>query len=269
MGLTEKKILVEGNEVSYFDEGQGKIAIVFIHGFPFDKSMWELQLITLRDQFRVIAYDVRGHGNTLANANEFSIPQFTDDLFAFLSQLEIEKSIICGLSMGGYIALHAVELYPDKIKGLVLSDTQCDADTEEARGKRMKAIELIRNDGLEQYTSDSVKNLFAPSSLENQKDKVDFIRNTILKTPPDNICKTLMALANRKEKCSVLEKIKMPVLILVGEEDKVTPLTAAKKMNNLIKGATLHIIKKAGHLSNLENPEEFNGHLKTFLKSII
>ncbi|HEY5823927.1 MAG TPA: alpha/beta fold hydrolase [Cyclobacteriaceae bacterium] len=264
MKLTEKKIIVEGNEVSYFDEGKG-ITIVFIHGFPFDKSMWGQQLVLLRDQFRVIAYDVRGHGNTSANSNEFSIPQFTNDLLAFLNQLEIEKVIICGLSMGGYIALHAIESFPDKITGLILSDTQCAADTEEAKGKRMKTIELIRNNGLDQYASDSVKNLFAPSSLENQKDKVDFIKNTILKTVPDNICKALMALANRKEKCSILEKIKVPVLILVGEEDKVTPIAAATKMHELIKGSTLHSIKKAGHLSNLENPEEFNTYLKEFL----
>jgi 3-oxoadipate enol-lactonase len=254
MGLTEKKVLVEINQVSYFDEGKG-IPIVFIHGFPFNKSMWEQQLTLLRDQFRVIAYDVRGHGNTPANANEFSIPQFTNDLVAFLNQLKIEKAIVCGLSMGGYIALHAVELFPDKILGLVLSDTQCAADTDEARGKRMKAIELIQNNGLEQYANDSVKNLFAPLSLENHKDNVEFIK-----------CKTLMALANRKEKCSVLEKINVPVLILVGEEDKVTPLAAAKKIHELIKESTLHTITHAGHLSNLENPEEFNSHIKNFLE---
>jgi len=266
MTLTEKKIIVEGNEVAYFDEGNREITVVFIHGFPFNKSMWEQQLVLLRDHYRVIAYDVRGHGNTSAHANEFSILQFTGDLLAFLDQLEIEKVIICGLSMGGYIALHAMESFPNKITGLILSDTQCSADTEEARGKRMKAIELIKNDGLEHYASDSVKNLFAPFSLENQKDKVDFIKNTILKTPPDNICKTLMALANRKEKCSTLEKIKVPVLIMVGEEDKVTPLAAATKMHELIEESALHSIKNAGHLSNLENPEEFNTHLKNFLQ---
>ncbi len=265
MKLTEKKIVVEGNEVAYFDEGKGT-TIVFIHGFPFDKSMWEHQLVLVREQYRVIAYDVRGHGNTSANSTEFSISQFTNDLLAFLNQLEIKRVILCGLSMGGYIALHAIELFPDKITGLILSDTQCAADTEEARGKRMKAIELIQNNGLEQYASDSVKNLFAPSSLENQKEKVDSIKNTILKTPPDNICKTLMALANRKEKCSTLEKIKVPVLILVGEADKVTPPAAATKMHDLIKESTLYSIKNAGHLSNLENPKEFNGHLKNFLE---
>jgi 3-oxoadipate enol-lactonase len=265
MRLTEKKILIEGNEVSYFDEGKGT-TIVFIHGFPFNKSMWETQLIALRDQFRVIAYDVRGHGNTSANANEFSIPQFANDLLAFINQLKIENVIICGLSMGGYIALHAIELFPDKIQGLILCDTQCAGDTDEAREKRMKAIELIRNNGLEQYASDSIKNLFAPASLENQKGNVAFIKNTILKTPPDTICKTLMALANRKEKCSLLERVKVPVLILVGEEDKVTPLAAATKMHELIGGSILHAVKEAGHLSNLENHREFNAHLKDFLK---
>ncbi len=100
MELKEKKVLIEGNEVSYIDIGAGKWTIVFIHGFPFDKWMWANQLKALSNEYRVIAYDVRGHGKTPGNSVDFSIPQFANDLFAFLDHLKIDKIVICGLSMG-------------------------------------------------------------------------------------------------------------------------------------------------------------------------
>jgi 3-oxoadipate enol-lactonase len=268
MKLAEKRIKIEDGEISYFDEGQGEKTIIFIHGFPFNKSMWENQLLFLRDRFRVIAYDVRGHGNTSDNSKEFSISQFAFDLFAFLDQLKIEKVIVCGLSMGGYIALHAIDLYPERIEAWILSDTQCAADTDEARDKRIRTIDFIQRTGLEQYAKESVKSLFAPASLENNKMKVEFIRNTILNTKAENICKTLMALANRNAKCSILHTIKVPTLILVGAEDKVTPLTAASKMHELIQGSLKYVIPQAGHLSNLENPDEFNDQLRQFLNKL-
>jgi 3-oxoadipate enol-lactonase len=227
--------------------------------------MWERQLNQFQYTCRSVAYDVRGHGNTKADTGEYSIPQFTNDLFDLITALKIENPILCGLSMGGYIALHAIALHPEKIAGLILSDTQCMPDTDEVRDKRMKAIASIEQNGFEQYASDTVKNLFAPSSFENKKEEIAFIKETILMTTPDSVCKTLMALANRKEKCSILPKLSVPVLILVGEADKVTPVAAAKKMHELIKGSDLHVIPGAGHLSNLENTPEFNRHLSDFL----
>lgn len=266
MAPKERLINVNGNQVSYLDEGKGKHVIVFIHGFPFNKWMWERQINLLKSDYRVIAYDVRGHGNSPGNSNEFSIPQFANDLLEFLNELKIEKVILCGLSMGGYIALHAIESYPEKISALILADTQCAADTDEAREKRMKAIASIEQNGLTQYAEDSVKNLFAPSSLENKKEEVALIKKSILDSLHPNVCKTLKALAGRKEKCSVIEKVKVPVLILVGEKDKVTPLVAATKMHELNKGSVLQIIPEAGHISNLENTEEFNKQLQAFVE---
>ena len=139
------EITVNDLTVSYNDEGEnGAPVIIFIHGFPFNKSMWDKQLKALKENYRVIAYDVRGHGNSDAGKGDFSIELFANDLLSFMDALKIDKAMLCGLSMGGYIALNAVEKYPDRFDALILSDTTCVADTPEAKEKRMKAIESIK-----------------------------------------------------------------------------------------------------------------------------
>lgn len=269
MTFIAKNIQANGINVSYLEEGSPNgNPLIFIHGFPFNKKMWKKQLSALKETHRCIAYDVRGHGESERGVAQFSIPQFADDLFFFMDALKIEKALIVGLSMGGYIALHAIEKQPGRIAGLVLCDTQCAADSDEAREKRKKTIAFIQKNGLAVYAEESLKNLFAPASFTTKKDEVTFIKNTILKTPAENICFTLQALADRKETCSSLPQIKVPVYILVGKEDKITSPEVARKMQALINDSSLHIIEGAGHLSNLENPEEFNKQLKTFLTGI-
>jgi pimeloyl-ACP methyl ester carboxylesterase len=254
--------------VSYVDEGKLRATpIIFIHGFPFDKSTWEEQMEALQPDYRVIAYDVRGHGDSNPGMEEFSIQLFTDDLFLFMDALNIEKAILCGLSMGGYIALQAIKQEPLRISGLILADTQCFADTEEAKEKRFKTVDHIRENGLKQYASDSVKKLFSETSLRDKTEIVSAIERTILKTPVDTICNTLIALAGRMETCSALPLITVPVLIFVGAEDKVTTPEAAQKIQELIPGSALRVLEKAGHLSNLEAGDSFNLHLQNFLKS--
>lgn len=268
MTFTAKNIQANGIHVSYLDEGSSTgVPLVFIHGFPFNKEMWEKQVSALKETHRCIAYDVRGHGDSEPGEAQFSIPQFADDLFSFMDILKIEKAILVGLSMGGYIALQAIQKQPERISGLILCDTQCAADSDEAREKRKKAIAFIQKNGLTVYAEESLKNLFAPASLINKSDEVSFIQNTILKNPAKNICFTLQALADRKETCSYLPQIKVPVCIVVGSEDKVTTPEVARNMHALIHGSTLYCIEGAGHLSNLENPQQFNEHIKTFLKN--
>ena len=269
MTFIAKNIQVNGINVSYLDEGPANgLPVIFIHGFPFNKEMWKEQLSAFNEIHRVIAYDVRGHGESERGAAQFSIGQFADDLFFFMDALKIEKAILAGLSMGGYIALHAIQQQPQRIAGLILCDTQCAADSDEGRKKRMKTIAFIQKNGLSVYAEESLTNLFAPASFTDKKDEVTFIKETILKTPAENICLTLQALADRKETCSSLAQINIPVSILVGKEDKITSPELALKMQTLIKGSSLHIIEGAGHLSNLENPTQFNAHVKTFLATL-
>lgn len=255
--------------VSYSDEGsQGSPVIIFIHGFPFNKSMWNSQVEPLKDKYRLIMYDIRGHGNSDAGNEDFSIDLFASDLISLMDALKIDKAILCGLSMGGYIALRAFGKHHERFDALVLSDTQCIADTPEAKEKRMKAIDSIRESGVEKYAGESIKNLFAAESFATKSEQIEEVRGMILKTSVQSLCNTLLALSRRRETCSVLTEIKVPVLILVGEEDKITPPDAARFMHERIKGSLLKIIGHAGHLSNLENPGEFNVQLKNFVATV-
>jgi 3-oxoadipate enol-lactonase len=131
--------------------------------------------------------------------------------------------------MGGYIVLNAIQKQPNRFTGLILTDTQCGADTHEGREKRLKTIAFIQRNGLEIYAEESLKNLFAPASFQSQQESVKFIHETILSTSAEVVCRTLLALANRKESCSALPMIKIPVRVIVGEKDKVTPPPLHKK----------------------------------------
>ena len=255
--------------VSYSAEGSEKsTVIIFIHGFPFNKSMWNLQVRSLKDNYRLITYDIRGHGSSEPGSEKFSIDLFVADLIGMMDALKIDKAILCGLSMGGYIALNAMEKHKERFDALILCDTQCIADSPEAKAKRIKAIESIRNHGVEKYAEESLKNLFASESFITRKNEIALVRNMITKTSVQSLCNTLLALSVRKETCHILSEIKIPVLIMVGNEDKITPPDAARFMHEKIKGSLLKIIDHAGHLSNLENPDEFNLQLRKFVDSI-
>jgi len=253
------KMTVNNLTVSYNDEGPDDAqVIIFIHGFPFNKSMWNMQVEALEDHYRVITYDVRGHGGSEAGTGDFSIELFVEDLFSLMETLKIDKTMLCGLSMGGYIALNAIENYPERFNALILSDTSCKADTTEAKGKRMKAIESIRNDGVEKYADESIKNLFAAESFTNRAEEISAVRKMIVNTSVQSLCNGLHALSVRKETCSILKKIKVPALIIVGKEDRITPPAAAKFMHEKVKDSLLKVLEHSGHLSNMENSEEFN-----------
>lgn len=256
--------------VCYTDDGPDEApVIIFIHGFPLNKSMWDKQLTALKQHYRVIAYDVRGHGESESGGTTvFSMENFAYDLIYFMDALKIDRASLCGLSMGGYIALNAVENYPHRFESLVLCDTSCFPDTPETIEARMKTVEGIEKNGLQSYADSSVKILFAPQSQITKMAEIAAVKEMILATSIQPLSKTLLALCVRKETCTLLPHIQVPVLVLVGEEDTITPPVTATYMHENIKNSTLHVIKHAGHLSNLENSDDFNGQLKMFFASV-
>lgn len=271
MNLTENnvKIIVNNLTVSYTDYGPSEApVIIFVHGFPLNKSMWDLQIEALMDEYRVIAYDIRGYGDSDAGLVDFSMDLFANDLIAFMDKLQISKATLCGLSMGGYIVLNAAVNYPKRFEALILCDTQCMADSSKAKKNRLLAIENIRENGLEDYAHESIKKLFAAGSLQTKGSELASVREMIMNTPKQMIYNSLNALANRNETCSKLPELKIPVLILVGEEDEITPPEMAESMHNKINVSQLSIIENAGHLSNIENPFEFNYQIRKFISSI-
>lgn len=260
---------IGGARIHYVDAGERSLVpIVLVHGFPFSHAMWAPQLDVLKGKARVVAYDVRGHGRTEPGDGQLTLELFADDLLGLLDFLKIEKAVLCGLSMGGYIVLRAVEKAPQRARGLILADTKSEADSNEAKLKRAATVSAVKKDGVPAFAEGFMKAIFAPETLEKRRDLLELAKGLISANPPLGICGALLAMAGRTDTTPGLAKIAVPTLVLVGEQDTLTPPAAAKSLQENIPGAKLKVIPGAGHMSNLENPEAFNAALLGFLASL-
>lgn len=258
-------IPVNNFEMSYDDVGEGHLPILFLHGFPFDKTMWQPQIDFLKSSYRVISCDIRGFGKSTDEESEFSIDLFTEDLILFMDKIDIQVAVICGLSMGGFIALNAMKRFPDRFRALILCDTQCIADSPEVKEKRYQTIQDIETNGVSKFNEEFIKSVFYKDAFRQKKELVKNVHNVVFSNSKRVIIRGLVALAERSETCSILGEIKVPTLILCGKQDEVTPLQQSESMNDKINDSVLKVIDFAGHLSNLEQADEFNKHLLDFL----
>jgi 3-oxoadipate enol-lactonase len=256
-------------KLQHSDSGAtGKPALIFIHGFPFNQTMWKEQVALCEPRFRVITYDQRGHGQSEVGTGRYMFEFFVDDLLGLMDRLQIEKAVLCGLSMGGYVALRTAEREPKRIQGLVLCDTKSESDADAGKLKRAADLRLIQEQGLEAFADRFSKAVLAPSNVPNTA-LLDRVRRMILGNPTEGVQGALIALATRTDTTASLSRIQVPTLILVGEADAVTPPAAAAAMKERIAHAKMAAIPNAGHMSNLENPSVFNTHLMEFLGGII
>jgi 3-oxoadipate enol-lactonase len=264
-------VSVNGTKLHYTDIGKTEsTAVVLIHGFPFSSGMWngQLKLLQEKKNLRVIAYDLRGHGQSDVGDGQYTIELFVDDLIALLDYLKITKTILCGFSMGGYIALRAVERNPDRFNALVLCDTMSAADSNEAKIRRANSVKLVKKEGVGRFAEGFLKAVFSSQTFDAKPETIDEIRRTILSNSPLGISGALLAMAGRTDTTDGLSKISVPTLILVGEHDIVTPPSAANIMRDRIPNSKLHLIENAAHMSNLENPGMFNERLTKFLNGL-
>ncbi len=263
------KAVVNGLEIYYEDVGSHEaLPVVLIHGFPFNQTMWEPQIAVLEKRFRIITYDLRGHGKSGVGDGQYTLEFYVDDLIGLLDHLQVKKAVLCGLSMGGYVALRAVERNPERILGLILADTQAKADSNEAKLKRAASIRAVKAAGVRSYGEGLLNTLFAAKSHSARADAVDSVRKMIEANSELGISGALLALAARTDTTAALSSIRVPTLILVGEHDTLTPLSASQEMHEKIPNSKMKVISDAAHMSNLENPEAFNGHVLDFLDGL-
>ncbi|MBI3547421.1 MAG: alpha/beta fold hydrolase [Elusimicrobia bacterium] len=255
--------------IAYSDEGSREAkAVVLIHGFPFNREMWRPQVDALKGRWRAVAYDVRGHGKSSVGDGQYMVETFVDDLIELLDHLGIERAVLCGLSMGGYIALRAAERQPERVSGLVLCDTKSEADDNAAKLKRASALRSVKTGGTAAFITATLPNLFAKRNLDQKHPAVAAVQGMMDASEPLGVRGALLALASRMDTTASLEKIAVPSLLLVGAEDAVTPPAVMRAMASRIRGSKLHVIPDAGHVSGLENPVEFNRRLVEFLDGL-
>lgn len=258
---------INGINLAYTDQGQG-LPVIFVHAFPLSRAMWAPQVEALTGRFRVIAVDLRGHGESDAPLWRYTLEQFADDLCGLLEHLSIPRAVFVGLSMGGYTLFAFYRKYADRVTGLVLADTRAQEDTEEGRAKRVAMAQTAYKEGPAAVARQMLPILFSPAALSSRPDLIQLAEGIIEGTQVSGIAGDLMAMAERSDSRPLLREIGCPTLVLVGEWDQGTPPADARVMAEGIPGARLAIIPQAGHLSNLEQPELFNRELTTFLERL-
>jgi 3-oxoadipate enol-lactonase len=249
--------------IAYDDAGEGR-PVVFVHGFPHHRKAWAAQLRALAGHSRAIAVDLPGFGES-DMPERFAIDAWANGLARFLDALEIERAIIAGLSMGGYVTLAFWRLHRERVLALVLADTRAGADTEEGKQKRRETIDLARHEGPTAVARALLPGMVGKSTREREPSVVAAMRAMLESTSVDSIVGASEAMMNRPDATSLLATIDVPTLIIVGEEDVLTPPKESRAMHAAIPGSRLEIIPGAGNVSNVERPAAFNQVLTEFI----
>jgi 3-oxoadipate enol-lactonase len=252
--------------VAYDDAGEGR-PVLFVHGFPHHRKLWAPQLRALAGHTRGIALDLPGFGES-DMPEKFAIDAWANGLARFLDAVDIERAIIAGLSMGGYVALAFWRLHRNRVLALVLADTRAGADTEEGKQKRRETIELARQEGPVAVARAMLPGMVGKSTREREPSVVAMMRAMLESASVDSIIGASEAMMNRADATDLLPTIDVPTLIIVGEEDVLTPPKESRAMHAAISGSRLEIIPGAGHVSNVERPAAFNHVLTEFIEQL-
>ncbi len=256
-------------QLAFDDDGPGPV-VVLIHGFPLDRAMWSNQKASVGSIYRVIAPDLRGHGQSAAPDGIYSIDAMADDVIELLDGLQLfEPVVLGGLSMGGYLALSIAGRYPERLKGLMLMNTRAAADPPDAALAREAMADRVESEGSAEAVIEAMlPRLFARQTFERHPDLIARWHSRMAKTPVRTIAGTLRGLAARPDRTADLGAIAVPTLVLNGAEDQVIPLEESIAMARSIPGALQRTIADSGHLSPIENPAATDAAILEFLQSL-
>lgn len=260
--------LPTGGTLNVHEAGQGP-ALVCLHGFPLDHRMWLGQLRGLSPHHRVIAPDLRGFGQSLGSEPVGSLDDFAHDLTTMLDVLELQEPVVlCGLSMGGYIAFRFAALMPQRLRGLIFCDTRAAADTDDARDNRHRMVAIVRKGGVATVADAMHSKLFAGETFERQPDVVENTRSIMVASSADAVAAALLAMAARTDSTALLPSLSCPSLWLCGSEDVITPPDEMQHAASLAPQSAFVEIKDAGHMAPLEQPLAVNDAITTFMASL-
>lgn len=248
--------------IHYLDRGHGPAVVLLLHAFPMHSGMWRPQIELLSRRFRVIAPDVRGFGASGEPPDVLPMSTIAEDTWHLLDTLGIGKVVVCGLSMGGYVAFELWRRAPELFNGLVLADTRAGADTPEGREGREAFAQAAHAHGMTWVANDMLPKLLRPGHDPKVGAEV---RRLILDGTPAAVAAAQRGMALRADSTGTLAAIDVPTLVVVGREDALTPPPVAQAMAEGIAGATFEAIEGAGHLSNLDAPAAFGAALERFV----
>jgi len=257
------------SDLAVFTEGnQNEKPIIFIHGFPYDHTIWDKQIDELKSNYFCVTYDIRGLGQSPIGDGQYTMESFVDDLETIINEQKLDKPILCGHSMGGYISLRAVERNESNYSGLILCDTRSSRDTDEGKIKRAEGIKKINTLGVKQFVNDFVPLCFAVKSITDSNEEYSLVLKKSLNSNALGVKGCILAMAGRTDTTSYLSRIKIPTLLLCGEDDRLTPPDVMELMAERIPGSQFEIVPGAGHMSPIENASFVNNQIKKFLGRI-
>lgn len=278
MSLRRGSFTSRGLRLAYGETGTG-LPLLLLHAFPFSGEMWAPQVEALAGQARLIVPDLSGFGGSGFGESEAIVPEdspesacemsdLAADAVALLDHLEIDRAVVAGLSMGGYAALALCESAPGRLLGLVLADTRSGADSEEGRQGRLEIARRVLKEGTGFLAETLPAKLLGKTTRAERPEVVARVERMIRDAPPAGVAAAQRGMARRPDRTPVLERISVPTLIVVGEEDELTPPAESQRMRERIAGAELVTIREAGHLSSLESPDTFSAALGGFLRRL-
>jgi len=263
-------LTIDGRQVNYLDEGSGEPAVVLVHGFPLHAEMWRPQLAGFAGRHRLIAPDLLGFGGSDVppDRTAYSISGYAEQVAAVVEQLGLAPVVLVGLSMGGYIALDLARRRPELLAGLVLADTRSEADTPEAKRRRSDQQVFLGARGDVGALADGLADAVVGKKTAKRDEVLERVKGLMTANAAPGWIGALEAMRRRSDVTGALRSIRLPALVLVGEDDTLTPPAAAEGLAVGIPGARLVVVPAAGHLSNLENPGAFNEALGEFLAAL-
>jgi 3-oxoadipate enol-lactonase len=262
-------ITVDGIGIGYADTRGPGPAVVLIHGWPFNSSLWDPQAEALSDRARIVAPDLMGFGASDApdDPPRYSMATFADQVRSVIDDAGLDRVVLGGLSMGGYVCFDMWRRHRDVIGALILADTRAEADTPETIDKRTAQQEQARAEGITPVAQALLEGLLSESTRSDKPDVVARVR-AVMDNPPHGYVGGLEAMKRRPDSTGDLVTIDVPTLVIVGEHDGITPPAVARTMHEHIGGSQLVVVPEAGHVSNLEGPEDFNGAIAGFLAGL-
>ena len=259
---------LDGIALHYTDEGTGE-PVVLVHGFPHSSDLWTPQRAALSADYRVICPDLRGHGPSDPPHGVASVDMYADDIVALLDYLGIGQAAVGGLSMGGYIVMALLRRRPDRLRAVMLMATKAPGDTEAGKQGRDDMIALAEQEGAGAVADKLLPKMLTVRTRTDNQDLVTFVREMMAGTSVEGVVGALNALRDRPDSTATLHGLDLPALILVGQEDEITPPAEATAMRGLLANARLEVIPDAAHLLNLEQPEAVNHALLQFLDATV
>jgi 3-oxoadipate enol-lactonase len=271
--MTRQYCHIGSRTIAYLDSAPGKNdlrAYVLLHAFPIGANLWEPQIHSIPEGWRLITPDLRGFGGSteVDSIGALSMADYAHDVVDLLEELGVKRAVVGGCSMGGYAALALYQSRPDLFDGLVLANSRAGTDSPEARANRRNMLALVDREGPSGVAREMMPKLIGKTTKETNPSIEANVRRLIKQQSPVAIRSAIHRMMHRPDSTPLLAHVSVPTLVITGDEDEMIPVDESRRMADAIPGARLVIVPRAGHLSNLEQPDAFNNALNTFLTTL-